>query len=486
MHSDSNHGGKSSRSDQERRKGIAWTEEEHRLFLMGLERCGKGDWKSISRNFVLSRTPTQVASHAQKYFIRLNSVNKERRRSSIHDITSLDNGGTSAPQGPITGGQLSGAAVGVPGGSGKQLPSVLSRTPTQVASPAQKLFFGLNSGNKERRPSSIPDITSLDDGRASAPQGPITGQLSGAAAGLSGGSGKPLPSMLSRTPTQVASPAQKYFFGFDSGNKERRQSSIHDITSLDHGGASAPQGPITGQLSGAAAGLSGGSGKPLPSVLSRTPTQVASPAQKYFFGFNSGNKERRQSIIHEITSLDDGGASAPQGPITGQLSGAAAGLSGGCGKPVPSVLSRTPTQVASPAQKYFFGFNSGNKERRQSSIHDINSLDDGGASAPQGPITGQLNGAAAGLSGGSGKALLSHAPDVGVHVPPIIDRSIHRSLISAVGTPVNLPYLEQIVCGVGASTPGSLVPATPTNEAPMTLDSFIRSNVPSNLDWFHF
>ena len=32
---------------------------------------------------------TQVASHAQKYFIRLNSMNKkDKRRSSIHDITS--------------------------------------------------------------------------------------------------------------------------------------------------------------------------------------------------------------------------------------------------------------------------------------------------------------------------------------------------------------------------------------------------------------
>jgi hypothetical protein len=31
----------------------------------------------------------QVASHAQKYFIRLNSMNKkDKRRSSIHDITS--------------------------------------------------------------------------------------------------------------------------------------------------------------------------------------------------------------------------------------------------------------------------------------------------------------------------------------------------------------------------------------------------------------
>ena len=81
-------------SDQERRKGIPWTEAEHRLFLLGLAKFGKGDWRSISRNFVVSRTPTQVASHAQKYFIRLNSMNKkDKRRSSIHDITSVNGAG---------------------------------------------------------------------------------------------------------------------------------------------------------------------------------------------------------------------------------------------------------------------------------------------------------------------------------------------------------------------------------------------------------
>eukprot|EP00793_Prasinoderma_coloniale_P003346 PRCOL_00005981-RA len=68
-----------SNSDGERRKGIPWTEEEHRLFLLGLAKFGKGDWRSISRNFVISRTPTQVASHAQKYFIRLHSMNKDKR-----------------------------------------------------------------------------------------------------------------------------------------------------------------------------------------------------------------------------------------------------------------------------------------------------------------------------------------------------------------------------------------------------------------------
>ncbi|KAE8677872.1 Transcription factor DIVARICATA [Hibiscus syriacus] len=120
--SESNHRGKNSRSDQERRKGTAWTEEEHRLFLLGLEKYGKGDWRSISRNYVVSRTPTQVASHAQKYFIRLNSMNKDRRRSSIHDITSVGNGDISAPQGPITGQSTGAAAGGLSGNSVQQPP----------------------------------------------------------------------------------------------------------------------------------------------------------------------------------------------------------------------------------------------------------------------------------------------------------------------------------------------------------------------------
>lgn len=73
----------------DRRKGIAWTEEEHRLFLAGLDKFGKGSWRSIARQYVITRTPTQVASHAQKYFLRLNAVRgekKEKRRASIHDI----------------------------------------------------------------------------------------------------------------------------------------------------------------------------------------------------------------------------------------------------------------------------------------------------------------------------------------------------------------------------------------------------------------
>lgn len=138
--SESNGTGKgSSKSDQERRKGIPWTEEEHRMFLLGLEKFGKGDWRSISRNFVISRTPTQVASHAQKYFIRLNSMNRDRRRSSIHDITSVNGSDVSSPQGPITGqGNQSSGSAGQSANHTSQpgLPSVYGATVGQpIAGP---------------------------------------------------------------------------------------------------------------------------------------------------------------------------------------------------------------------------------------------------------------------------------------------------------------------------------------------------------------
>src|ERR1044072_2636343 len=57
-----------------------------RLFLQGIEKFGKGQWKNISTNILPSKSPSQIASHAQKYYLRKSQEN-ERKRASIHDLT---------------------------------------------------------------------------------------------------------------------------------------------------------------------------------------------------------------------------------------------------------------------------------------------------------------------------------------------------------------------------------------------------------------
>lgn len=46
-----------------------WTKSEHDRFMKGLEKYGK-DWMSVQK-YVKSRTLTQVRSHAQKVFLKM-------------------------------------------------------------------------------------------------------------------------------------------------------------------------------------------------------------------------------------------------------------------------------------------------------------------------------------------------------------------------------------------------------------------------------
>ena len=47
-----------------------WTEEEHRLFLVGVQKFGGRNYKALSEH-IKTRTPTQVRTHLQKYLLKL-------------------------------------------------------------------------------------------------------------------------------------------------------------------------------------------------------------------------------------------------------------------------------------------------------------------------------------------------------------------------------------------------------------------------------
>ena len=78
--------GAKSGTDQEQRKRIQripWSKEEHRLFLLGLTKLGKGDWASISRDFVTSRTPQQVRQLLGPFTEHTTSLARTENRFSV-------------------------------------------------------------------------------------------------------------------------------------------------------------------------------------------------------------------------------------------------------------------------------------------------------------------------------------------------------------------------------------------------------------------
>ncbi|XP_076957327.1 transcription factor SRM1-like [Bidens hawaiensis] len=145
--------------EKERKKANPWTVEEHKRFLDGLKKYGKGDWRSISRMSVITRTATQVASHAQKFFLRQtlpkegnNSNNKKRKkkRYSIHDITTTGDAvlvhaqpaSTTSSPSDLSGEQSNGSQERVAQSLVTLTPSILKVTEQPMSStPAATSFY---------------------------------------------------------------------------------------------------------------------------------------------------------------------------------------------------------------------------------------------------------------------------------------------------------------------------------------------------------
>ncbi|KAI8528431.1 hypothetical protein RHMOL_Rhmol12G0148200 [Rhododendron molle] len=142
--------------NRERKRGVPWTEGEHKLFLIGLEKVGKGDWRGISRNFVKTRTPTQVASHAQKYFLRRSNHNRRRRRSSLFDIT------TDACMDSVMEDQIQQEIVSQPLAHSnlKEFPAFQApRSPVLLPVPPSSKMAGLNLNNPPPNVDPLPPLS---------------------------------------------------------------------------------------------------------------------------------------------------------------------------------------------------------------------------------------------------------------------------------------------------------------------------------------
>ncbi|KAM5557001.1 putative transcription factor [Rosa sericea] len=134
---------KKRKAAHERKKGRPWTEEEHRVFLAGLKKLGKGDWRGIARNFVTTRTPTQVASHAQKYFLRQATNDKRKRRTSLFDLhfkeLSEQCAHQDSPLSPTAKTAEASSSSSSPGSSSKVLQITTTTNSQQASMPGQVL-----------------------------------------------------------------------------------------------------------------------------------------------------------------------------------------------------------------------------------------------------------------------------------------------------------------------------------------------------------
>lgn len=95
-----------------------WTPEEHQRFLEALQKYGHKDVKSISMH-VSTRNATQVRTHAQKYFLRLERERRKKEENSsnqdgYNSSSSMDDG--DSPDGGVEDvGSISISSLTLPG-----------------------------------------------------------------------------------------------------------------------------------------------------------------------------------------------------------------------------------------------------------------------------------------------------------------------------------------------------------------------------------
>lgn len=110
-----------------------WTEEEHRLFLIGLEQFPYRAWKKIA-TLIQTRTVVQIRTHAQKYYQKLAKENEQRQL-----MAESQNG----PSGPGTD------ASGNMGAAGA---SKMSRGKNAVQRNRKRKNDGPTNNRKQRKP----------------------------------------------------------------------------------------------------------------------------------------------------------------------------------------------------------------------------------------------------------------------------------------------------------------------------------------------
>lgn len=82
-------GRRAAMDDAKKASSRYWTPEEHARFLEGLELYGQKDIKAISRH-VGTRSATQVRTHAQKYYLRIERERAKAEGIALHPSASRD------------------------------------------------------------------------------------------------------------------------------------------------------------------------------------------------------------------------------------------------------------------------------------------------------------------------------------------------------------------------------------------------------------